>query len=40
MPVDVTPHFHEDVTYHFLGLVLVVQDAIREAKNPWCERVV
>jgi len=38
--VDVTPHLYEDVTYHFFCLVLVVQDAIREAKNPWCERVV
>src|SRR2546430_7522594 len=32
--VDVTPHFHEDVTDDFFGLVLIVQDAICQAEHP------
>src|SRR5205823_3824730 len=38
--VDMTPHLHEDVTDDFFGLVLIVQDAKRQAEHPRCERVV
>ena len=40
MLVDACPRVHEDVAQHFLGLVLVSQDAKGEPEHPGRELIV
>src|SRR5437762_2806930 len=37
--VDVTPHLHEHVAHHVLGLVFVLQNAKRQTQDPRCDKV-
>src|SRR5438874_1490702 len=37
--VDVTPHLHEHVAHHVLGLVFVLQNAKRQTQDPRCDNV-